>query len=183
MQAQIRATVEQLGSPLFKFAFGLASLGLALALVSFSLPSIPAAMLCFFFCACWLIWSVCAVLQPNNNGLRLVSIWVIIDFAILAMFVSITNTNGDVTSAIGTEVVWLISYFPTIIPLAIALPPLAHQLEAAARGYTEWISPAYGGVASSWVAMSFIAMLQSLALVLLSSVFHRLPFKRHVAKQ
>jgi hypothetical protein len=171
------AFFENFGSPLFKVAFGSACLGLGLSLASFAVPGFPAATLSFFFCACWLVWSACALRHPANNSLRLLTIWVLIDLAILAMFLSITGANGDVMSAMGTEVVWLISYLPTIIPLAFARPPLAHELEAAARVYTAWIGPTYGGIFSSWLAISFIAMVQSFALVLLARIFYWSRFK------
>ena len=161
------------GTPLFKAAFALAATGLSVSLISFATPSIPAGVFCFFYCFCWVVWLGCAVTQPANNGVRLFSLWVVIDVGILAMFMSVAAANGDVMNAKGTDLVWLITYVPVIVPSALISGALVHGLEALANAGTNGLNPTFGSVLSAWLQMSAIGSIQSLLIFVMARQLHR----------
>jgi hypothetical protein len=162
-----------LQTSILKAAFACALIGIVVSLASFAMPSFPVAVLCFFFCFCWVFWLVCAVAYPINNGIRLTAIWAVINLGILAMFISVTATNGDVMTTMGNDVVWLITYFPVIIPSGLAFAFFPHGIEGAINTSTNWLAPAYRATLSAWLTMSFIGIFQSLLIFQLSRLVHR----------
>ena len=150
-----------------------ALVGLTASLASFLFPSIPAGALSFYFPLAWVAWIASAFAGSPNCAKRLLILWVLVDVSILLMFLSITTTNGDVQNDKGTEIAWLLSYMPVVIPTGIAAAPLAKAIETAVKAKTEWFGPTYCGVVAAWVSISFVAAMQSILIMFVASCFHR----------
>jgi hypothetical protein len=91
----------------------------------------------------------------------------LLDLSILVMFLSITSSLGDVRHSQGTELVWLVCYFPVIIPTVFALARLLPSIEVATNVLEAWFGP-FGGILADWVLFSVTGAVQSLLIVLLA---------------
>ncbi len=139
--------------------------GLILASASFFAPSYPAGFLCFYFFFSWILWIGCAWIDISRR--KLVSIfyqWLAIDFSILVCFLSVANSLGDVERSQGSEIVWGIAYFPSILPFGLIVNTLPDSVSTLAEELmkicVKTFGPAFGHVLGTWTALSFVSFIQ-----------------------
>jgi len=151
----------------YRFSFSTSVLGLLMAGASFAFPTVPVGLLCFYFAACWILWTVCSIKANENRMLLLVGMWVAIDVAVLVMFLSMTATVGDVRDSPGTELVWFICYAPMMLPGVLVSAPFTGDVDTAAKSLPPLFNPAVDRVIADWVQFSFVAAIQAFVVTLL----------------
>lgn len=118
--------------------------GLLASLVSFGFPSAPAGFLRLYFPVCWAAWIACTLMRFSHRKFRLAVLWILIDLAILMMSLSIASSLGNVENSQGAELVWLVCYFPIVLPVVFVgtiVAPFLHSVELVSKPLSESFGP------------------------------------------
>jgi len=139
--------------------------GFILASASFFAPSYPAAVLCFYFFFSWILWIGYAWVDVSRRKLASVFYqWLAIDLSILVCFLSVANSLGDVERSQGSEIVWGIAYFPSILPFGLIVNTLPDSFrtlsEEVMKICVQTFGPAFGHVLGTWTTLSFVSLIQ-----------------------
>jgi len=161
---------------IFGFGWGLG--GFLCAAGSFLVPNIPAGLLCFYFFISWILWIGCALLNvPKHKIQLLVALWLLIDLSILLTFISVAKSLGDVGNSQGSEMVWGITYLPSILPAGLLINIFgisdSHFLDFISIYCVNYFGKAYGHMIETWIGFSLISILQCTLIMLLVSIFRR----------
>jgi hypothetical protein len=165
-------------SQLYRVTRFLGLIGLLLSVVSIAdLGQHPKffAWLFFYMPVLWLLWICCVLFVRKERSLRqLLILWMIIDIAILMLFLSFSRGLDHWTKANGVDVVLLMTYFPVLVPTNFLMGffsdnvkfPFTHNLDALIKLFGGGMGDGF----ACWMIFSGLAALQSLALVGISQL-------------
>lgn len=160
-------------------------LGLMLALLSFTVSGENKAyfsVLFLYFPILWFVWIGFAVSGYLNKKIwNLLTIWVIIDLAILATFVSFAIDVDNWAHSGGIDIVLSVTYFPIAGPMLGLIHSLPKGTKdvvlAAVKLRSEILGPGVGAAVGLWFSMSILSIIQS-ALILSITHFVRTVLRR-----
>ena len=144
-----------------------AALVLLASLLSFLTPSLPAGVLSVAFFALWLMWILC-VFWKGVRVFEVLRLWLVIDVAILFMFLSMSASLGDILNLRDVEAVIGTAYLPMVFPAyyVITLVPTEalHEFDTLMRG-------AYLSAIGAWIQLSLLAVIQGVCYYYLGRLF------------
>ena len=158
---------------IYKITFFLSTLGAMLSLISLTSwgqVQDSFAWLFFYMPVLWLLWICCVFFMMEKfSRHQLLLLWLIIDTAILLLFISFSMRVEHWANSNGIDMVLLATYFPVIIPtgLIFGLLPGVIQHDIS-HGFDSLLALLGGGIGDAfavWMCLSMIAAFQSMVFV------------------
>ncbi len=115
----------------------------------------------------WVLWIACVVSHKTESKIsRLILLWALIDLAVLLVNRLMMGSFHAVDLKGGSELAWVIEFFPVILPIipAMFLPVLGPGLSAIMHGASFILLPAgFVGVLKDWIECSILSASASYA--------------------
>ena len=161
-------------STLYRLSFSLAAFGFLLAgcgLLFFAQWPHVIAYLCLLMPVLWSLWIVCLFWgSARSQTLNLVVLWVLIDLAVLLLYVFFSQGSLNWSKSNGIDSLVLLTYFPIAVPTLALYGLLPHDARLIIAQAGEAFAKTMGGGAWDavliWLEMSLLAAVSSVLLFL-----------------